>query len=104
MRLNLIVAATLMDVALPEKKQWQAEVGRIVRREKRKNSFYAEPDAEEKRTPLPPPKKKEPPLLLSKKEEPPPKTKIGRNDPCPCGSGKKFKRCCMKKQGGDLLD
>ena len=22
------------------------------------------------------------------------KRKIGRNDPCPCGSGKKFKRCC----------
>jgi uncharacterized protein len=22
------------------------------------------------------------------------KTKIGRNDPCPCGSGKKYKRCC----------
>lgn len=22
-------------------------------------------------------------------------TKIGRNDPCPCGSGKKFKHCCM---------
>ena len=21
-------------------------------------------------------------------------SKIGRNDPCPCGSGKKFKRCC----------
>jgi len=21
--------------------------------------------------------------------------KIGRNDPCPCGSGKKFKNCCM---------
>ena len=20
---------------------------------------------------------------------------IGRNDPCPCGSGKKFKKCCM---------
>jgi len=19
---------------------------------------------------------------------------IGRNDPCPCGSGKKFKKCC----------
>lgn len=19
----------------------------------------------------------------------------GRNDPCPCGSGKKFKRCCL---------
>ena len=22
------------------------------------------------------------------------KTKIGRNDPCPCGSGKKYKYCC----------
>ena len=22
--------------------------------------------------------------------------KIGRNDPCPCGSGRKFKRCCGK--------
>jgi uncharacterized protein YecA (UPF0149 family) len=22
--------------------------------------------------------------------------KIGRNDPCPCGSGKKYKKCCGK--------
>lgn len=26
------------------------------------------------------------------REEP----KIGRNDPCPCGSGKKYKKCCGK--------
>jgi len=25
------------------------------------------------------------------------KDKVGRNDPCPCGSGKKFKKCCMGK-------
>ena len=25
--------------------------------------------------------------------------KIGRNDPCPCGSGKKYKQCCLAKQG-----
>lgn len=24
-------------------------------------------------------------------------TKIGRNEPCPCGSGKKYKKCCMNK-------
>lgn len=24
--------------------------------------------------------------------------KIGRNDPCPCGSGKKYKNCCMNKK------
>jgi preprotein translocase subunit SecA len=22
--------------------------------------------------------------------------KIGRNDPCPCGSGKKYKKCCLR--------
>jgi len=23
--------------------------------------------------------------------------KVGRNDPCPCGSGKKYKKCCLLK-------
>ncbi len=23
---------------------------------------------------------------------------VGRNDPCPCGSGKKYKRCCLNKE------
>ncbi|MDH3718446.1 MAG: SEC-C metal-binding domain-containing protein [Planctomycetota bacterium] len=26
--------------------------------------------------------------------------RVGRNAPCPCGSGKKYKNCCMKKGGG----
>jgi uncharacterized protein YecA (UPF0149 family) len=25
-----------------------------------------------------------------RREEP----RVGRNDPCPCGSGKKYKKCC----------
>jgi len=25
--------------------------------------------------------------------------KIGRNDPCFCGSGKKYKKCCRGKEG-----
>ena len=33
---------------------------------------------------------KEQPIV---REEP----KVGRNDPCPCGSGKKFKKCCGSK-------
>jgi preprotein translocase subunit SecA len=37
-----------------------------------------------------PEKKLEPVRNLAKK--------VGRNDPCPCGSGKKFKACCMRKQ------
>ena len=23
--------------------------------------------------------------------------KVGRNDPCPCGSGRKYKHCCLEK-------
>lgn len=26
-------------------------------------------------------------------------SKVGRNDPCPCGSGRKFKQCCAKLGG-----
>ena len=29
-----------------------------------------------------------------------PSQKVGRNDPCPCGSGKKYKNCCMLKEQG----
>ena len=29
--------------------------------------------------------------------------KIGRNEPCPCGSGKKFKKCCGRDNAA-LLD
>ena len=25
-----------------------------------------------------------------------PGLKIGRNDPCPCGSGRKYKKCCQE--------
>ncbi|MGI6329375.1 MAG: YecA family protein [Bacilli bacterium] len=28
-----------------------------------------------------------------------PSNKIGRNDPCPCGSGKKYKKCCLNLKG-----
>jgi preprotein translocase subunit SecA len=37
-----------------------------------------------------PDRKREPVRNLGKK--------VGRNDPCPCGSGKKFKACCMRKE------
>jgi SEC-C motif/Protein of unknown function (DUF1186) len=40
--------------------------------------------------------------IISKKSNPQLTTKnmlkkeVGRNDPCPCGSGKKYKKCCLK--------
>ncbi|MFH1621737.1 MAG: preprotein translocase subunit SecA [Candidatus Omnitrophota bacterium] len=35
---------------------------------------------------------KQTPLPTIKRDQP----KVGRNDPCPCGSGKKYKKCCGK--------
>jgi len=32
---------------------------------------------------------------LSQEDRPP--VRAGRNDPCPCGSGRKFKNCCMRR-------
>ncbi len=34
-------------------------------------------------------------------KKPAKKLKVGRNDPCPCGSGKKYKFCCMNKEKKD---
>ena len=38
-------------------------------------------------------------LDRQKQQNETPKAVIGRNDPCPCGSGKKYKNCCMKMFG-----
>ncbi len=35
-------------------------------------------------------------ISTPKPEQPAVTEKVGRNDPCPCGSGKKFKNCCGK--------
>ena len=51
--------------------------------ERYKKTLPGEDDA-----PLPPPPE---PIKADHKE-------VGRNDPCPCGSGKKYKQCCMKKK------
>ncbi len=33
-----------------------------------------------------------------------PKTGVGRNAPCPCGSGKKYKKCCRSKENQAQAD
>lgn len=34
--------------------------------------------------------------IINPKSAPVKSQKVGRNDPCPCGSGKKYKKCCGK--------
>jgi uncharacterized protein YecA (UPF0149 family) len=52
----------------------------------RKDREYKKQLPGEDEEPLPPPTE---PVHTDKKP--------GRNDPCPCGSGKKFKQCCGRK-------
>lgn len=54
------------------------------KRERDRRAKAGIPGADEE--PLPPPVQ---PVKNEKKD-------IGRNDPCPCGSGKKYKKCCGK--------
>jgi hypothetical protein len=49
------------------------------------------PEVPRARPPLPP----KPHLSLPRQPEW--RQKVGRNDPCPCGSGKKFKKCCGRQ-------
>jgi preprotein translocase subunit SecA len=65
---------------MPERDQFQDHFERRREEKERHKKMLPGPDDE----PLPPPV--EP---IQKSESPP-----GRNDPCPCGSGKKYKQCC----------
>lgn len=79
---GVVVACKLMDYDVPELRQWERELAELRRP-------FASRD-------LLPPSFNE---LDEETEVAPSSTsvKIGRNDPCPCGSGKKFKKCCANK-------
>lgn len=42
------------------------------------------------------PKKHKPVKQAKEKQTPVKVTKVGRNEPCPCNSGKKYKKCCAE--------
>jgi hypothetical protein len=79
---SLVVACKLMAYEVPELMRWEREL--------------AEPRRPFASRDLPPP------VFAALNDESgisPTSTgmKTGRNDPCPCGSGKKFKKCCLNK-------
>jgi hypothetical protein len=69
--------------------RWSVEAKRREEREEKNAQEPSHPWASVPDEPfIPPPPRDEPPPPLRAG------TKVGRNDPCPCASGKKFKRCC----------
>ncbi|MGO9111198.1 MAG: SEC-C metal-binding domain-containing protein [Thermoguttaceae bacterium] len=107
---DLVVAATLMGVDFPEREVWTAEAKQKQLERKTKLLKQESERLEQEKRRL----RAEVASLEQEKQrlqdqdyesEPSPQRRVGRNDPCPCGSGKKFKRCCLKKQGdADVFD
>jgi len=106
-RNDLLATSVLMGIGLLEAEQWRKEAKHDVEFRKK---WYAEHvplsqfaddaeadeylddedwDDDDDYIPFPPPD-------TVVRELP----KVGRNDPCPCGSGKKYKKCCRKKGDG----
>ncbi len=92
LRDKLVTACTLMGQEFPELEGWRKEM----RDEKQRKPFmFGGPVAR-------PPVARIPAVPKPASPVPQARQKVGRNDPCPCGSGKKFKKCCMPKSGSDL--
>jgi hypothetical protein len=94
---QVVAAATVMGVTFPEYEAWKK-----VAEEKQARQDQRMREMEglmQQRKPAPPPAlpaRRPQPVLREKK-------RVGRNDPCPCGSGKKFKNCCMNRDKGLLI-
>jgi hypothetical protein len=79
---SLVVACKLMAYDVPELEQWERELAEPKRPLAGKElpiRVFEDVDDESDASPTPI------------------KVKTGRNDACPCGSGKKFKKCCLNK-------
>ena len=69
-------------------KKRMKEVAAIFEEKGWKYTIELEPDKPEDITDLE--------ILLNPQEPKVAEEKVGRNEPCPCGSGKKYKKCCGK--------
>jgi len=95
---HLVAVSTVTGVTFPEYDVWkrQAEEKQATVERKTRELWRFLQSPMPAPAPVPPreayvpPERKPMPFLREQKQ-------VGRNDPCPCGSGKKFKKCCMNK-------
>jgi uncharacterized protein YecA (UPF0149 family) len=93
----LVPACTLMGQSFPELEEWRKAIEEEKEEVRRRQQAWQQrplPGTAPRRVlaPAPPPPRPPAPAMRVG-------NKVGRNDPCPCGSGKKFKKCCINKQG-----
>jgi hypothetical protein len=91
LRDGLVAACKVMDVTFPEMAAWEKEAEEKDRAVEARRRALESPPV---KRPPPPPRELPLPVKHPFVQE---AKKVGRNDPCPCGSGKKFKVCCLRK-------
>ncbi len=106
---QLLLVAHVLGIELPEADAWRAERAEQERRQAERRAELDElgrryqamkargidPFAKSAERPKALPR--EQPLTEAVKPVRLDQPRVGRNDPCPCGSGKKFKKCCFRK-------
>ncbi len=94
---KLVAVSTVLGLTFPEYPIWKRDAEeKMVKQERRMKEMRGvfESPVKPSLPPKPSParhdflERKPTPVLSAEKH-------VGRNDPCPCGSGKKFKKCCM---------
>jgi len=98
---KLLAVGTVMGVTFPEYSDWKrAAEDRLAEQERKMKEmdvFFR--DRTTPALPVVPAPMRDRGDLLDRKPAPFLHTEkhVGRNDPCPCGSGKKYKKCCLNK-------
>ena len=91
---ELLAVALLAGVEFSELEQWKAEEEEEAERLKQRREMLFSPTPKRRAQPAAP---------FGDLMDPAPvtpitrKDRVSRNDPCPCGSGRKYKKCCMNK-------
>jgi uncharacterized protein YchJ len=88
LRQDLLDVADVMEIDFPERERWREEAKHDV---EFRQQWFARATKPETREPVGDPVRAEPQTTPRNGK----KKKVGRNDPCPCGSGKKYKKCCL---------
>jgi hypothetical protein len=97
---RLVAVSTVLGVTFPEYPVWKREAeDKRTKQEQRMRAMRGFLHAPSPSPKLPAPASRERNEVLDRKSSPFLRTEkhVGRNDPCACGSGKKFKKCCMNK-------
>ncbi|MCC7421984.1 MAG: SEC-C domain-containing protein [Planctomycetaceae bacterium] len=85
-----------MEQSFPELEGWRREI----REKNRRKPFHFGGEVRRLPAPSPPSSAFRSNELFSAQSHPTQLVvdqKVGRNDQCPCGSGKKYKKCCINK-------